>query len=99
VWASHPENDRHCAARIPLGVVAEAWWREREEGHLARGFFRFLWNGREWLGYGLEDGRVRGVYCPVHCAERDARAPEARKLEGVACLRGRAAWGVLTPVG
>jgi hypothetical protein len=99
VWASHPENDRHCPARIPLGVVVEAWWREREEGLLEQGFFRFLWNGREWLGYGLGDGRVRGVYCPVHCAERDARAPDARKLEGVACLRGRAARGVFTPVG
>jgi hypothetical protein len=80
-------------------VVVEAWWREREEGLREEGFFRFLWNGREWLGYGLPDGRVRGVYCPVHCAERDGRAPGARGLEGTACLRGALPHSALAPSG
>jgi hypothetical protein len=87
VWASQPDNDHHCPARIPRGVVAEAWWRERRESGIEEGFFRFLWNEREWLGYGVGDGRVRGVYCPVHTAERDARAPRARELEGRTCVR------------
>jgi hypothetical protein len=26
-----------------------------------------------WLAYGLRDGRVRGVYCPTHCVDRNAR--------------------------
>jgi hypothetical protein len=87
VWASQPDNDHHCPARIPRGVVAEAWWHERRDSGVEEGFFRFLWNGREWLGYGVSDGRVRGVYCPVHTAERDTRAPRARELEGRTCVR------------
>jgi hypothetical protein len=90
VWASQPDNDHHCPARIPRGVVAEAWWHERHASGVEEGFFRFLWNDREWLGYGVSDGRVRGVYCPVHTAERDTRAPRARELEGRTCVRALA---------
>jgi hypothetical protein len=37
-------------------------------------FFHFTWQGGVWLTYGLKDGRVRGIYCPSHSAERDARS-------------------------
>lgn len=64
-----------CPASVPADVAAAAW-----HGELARGeerddrFFRFTWQGEVWRGYGLSDGRIRGVYCPSHNAERDRRA-------------------------
>jgi hypothetical protein len=61
-----------CRASIPSSVVTAAWGVERERGG-ARGdrFFHFAWRGDVWLAYGLASGRVRGVYCPTHRAERD----------------------------
>jgi hypothetical protein len=59
-----------------MQTVLAAWREEteKEEGEMSEGFFRFSWSGGLWLGYGLSDGRVRGIYCPAHRAERDARA-------------------------
>ena len=64
-----------CRSSIPSSVVAAAWGVERERGG-ADGdrFFHFAWRGDVWLAYGLRDGRVRGVYCPSHSAERDERS-------------------------
>jgi hypothetical protein len=45
-------------------------------------FFHFMWRGGAWLGYGLRDGSVRGVYCPAHSAKR-AERPSVRHV-GVA---------------
>jgi len=61
-----------CRSSIPSSVVTAAWGVERERGG-ERGdcFFHFAWRGDVWLAYGLRDGRVRGVYCPKHRAERD----------------------------
>jgi hypothetical protein len=61
-----------CRVSIPRSVVIAAWGAERERGG-AYGdrFFHFAWRGDVWLAYGLKDGRVRGVYCPTHRAERD----------------------------
>lgn len=75
VWTSHPSREHSCRSLIPAGVVAAAWRQELAQGRTDGGFFRFTWRGGVWLGYGLEDGRVRGVYCPEHRAERDKRAP------------------------
>jgi hypothetical protein len=63
-----------CRSSIPARVVAAAWTQELERGGV-RGdrLFRFAWHG-VWLAYGLRDGRVRGVYCPSHSAERDERS-------------------------
>jgi hypothetical protein len=64
-----------CPASVPADVALAAW-----HGELTRGeerddrFFRFTWRGEVWRGYGLSDGRIRGVYCPSHNAERDRRA-------------------------
>jgi hypothetical protein len=80
VWTNHPHRDRHCRTRLPTAVAVEVWRRELKDRRVPEGFFRFLWDGGEWLGYGLSDGSVRGVYCPTHCAERDARAPRAQRL-------------------
>jgi hypothetical protein len=66
--------------RISAEVVTGAWQRELAGRRVPEGFFRFLWNGGEWLGYGLPNGMVRGVYCPVHCAQRDARTPRVQRL-------------------
>jgi len=79
VWTNHPTDDRNCQARIPDAVAAGAWQRELQERRVPEGFFRFLWKGGEWLGYGLPNGVVRGVYCPCHCAARDRRAPRAQR--------------------
>jgi hypothetical protein len=80
VWTNHPDGDRHCQARIPEAVAVGAWQRELSERRVPEGFFRFLWGGGEWLGYGLPNGVVRGVYCPCHCAARDRRTPRAQRL-------------------
>ncbi|HEV7584744.1 MAG TPA: hypothetical protein VGO14_03090 [Solirubrobacteraceae bacterium] len=62
-----------CPQTIPAGAVIAAWRRELENAAGER-FFHFAWGGGEWLAYGLEDGLVRGVYCPDHSAERDERS-------------------------
>jgi hypothetical protein len=61
-----------CEAEVPAEVVVAAWARERTSGRGDR-FFKFVWHGGVWLGYGLRNGRVRGVYCPEHSAERAER--------------------------
>jgi hypothetical protein len=69
-----------CETTIPAEVVAAAWREEVESsGNPKARFFRFVYQRATWLAFGLEDGRVRGVYCPEHSAERDSRAsvPEA----------------------
>jgi hypothetical protein len=62
-----------CGCTIPANAVLAAWRRELEKAGGER-FFHFAWGGGEWLAYGLEDGLVRGVYCPDHSAERDERS-------------------------
>ena len=71
VWSSHPTHDRSCRTRVPIRVVAQAWKRELARGRAHEGFFHFSWEDEVWLAYGLANGRVRGVYCPEHAAERD----------------------------
>jgi hypothetical protein len=64
-----------CQATIPTSVVTGAWARELEHTPAREDrFFRFAWRDREWLAFGLRDGRVRGVYCPEHSAERAERS-------------------------
>ena len=64
-----------CRSSIPADLVKAAWLQELERGAVrSEGFFRLHWRGARWLGYGLSDGSVRGVYCPAHGAERDGRA-------------------------
>jgi hypothetical protein len=62
-----------CPHTIPAVAVVAAWARELENSAGER-FFHFAWGGGEWLAYGLEDGLVRGVYCPDHSAQRDERS-------------------------
>lgn len=76
VWTDHLDHrsrPRCCNARIPARTVAAAWRGELALGRARAGFFHFVWRGRVWLGYGLPDGTVRGVYCPAHRAEREER--------------------------
>lgn len=75
VWTGHSANGRSCQSNIPEDVVIAAWRRELERGgeHADR-FFRVAWQNGVWLAYGLNDGRVRGVHCPPHRAEREERA-------------------------
>jgi hypothetical protein len=64
-----------CRSSIPASVVTAAWGGERERsGAHGDRFFHFPWRGDVWLAYGLKNGRVRGVYCPSHSAERDAHS-------------------------
>ena len=62
-----------CPRTIPANAVVAAWRHELEHAPGER-FFHFAWEGGEWLAYGLEDGLVRGVYCPDHSAARDERS-------------------------
>jgi hypothetical protein len=71
VWTSYPTHDRSCHTRVPIRVVTQAWKRELSRGRAHEGFFHFSWDDEVWLAYGLANGRVRGVYCPEHAAERD----------------------------
>jgi len=64
-----------CEETVPVGLVTKAWASELEQAEATEDqFFRFIWRGGEWLGYGLRDGRVRGVYCPAHSAQRAERS-------------------------
>jgi hypothetical protein len=73
-----------CRSTIPSGVVTDAWARERRAGVHGDRFFHFTWHSEVWLGYGLKDGRIRGVYCPEHSADRDRRStPNGSGEEGV----------------
>jgi hypothetical protein len=64
-----------CRSAIPKAVVVAAWRQELDRGRARpEGFYHFAWREGVWLAYGLRDGSVRGVYCPEHSAERDARA-------------------------
>jgi hypothetical protein len=75
VWSGYPANGRSCQSNISEDVVIDAWGRELERsGERADRFFRFTWQNHVWLAYGVNDGRVRGVHCPAHQAEREARA-------------------------
>jgi hypothetical protein len=78
VWSGFPSHERSCRSRIPASVVVRAWHREMQTGGSKEGFFHFSWRSGVWLGYGLSDGGVRGVYCPTHCAERESRGPQPR---------------------
>jgi hypothetical protein len=62
-----------CPQAIPRSVASAAWTAERSRADGDR-LFHFAWRGQVWLGFGLADGAVRGVYCPSHRAERDARS-------------------------
>jgi hypothetical protein len=65
-----------CPSTIPSRVVAAAWARQQARGETGQdGMFRFGWQGELWLAFGTA-GRVRGVYCPTHMAEREARTIE-----------------------
>jgi hypothetical protein len=63
-----------CRATIPESTVTAAWSAELERtGVYEDRFFRFAWRDGVWLAFGLRDGRVRGLYCPEHSAERAER--------------------------
>jgi hypothetical protein len=74
VWSGYPESAERCDCSVPAAVVTGAWARHMSDGP---GFFHFVRTDGTWLGYGLSDGTVRGVYCPVHCAARDQRCAPA----------------------
>jgi hypothetical protein len=64
-----------CQSTVPASIAGAAWAHELERIPAREDqFFRFMWRGGEWLGYGLRDGRVRGVYCPEHSARRTERS-------------------------
>jgi hypothetical protein len=63
-----------CRATIPAGVVTDAWAHQQRAGVAGDKFFHFTWRADVWLAFGLRDGRIRGVYCPEHRAERDQRS-------------------------
>jgi hypothetical protein len=73
VWSGYPDRGDRCHAHVPAGIAREAWTRELSLTHRTEGFFHFLWRDGRWLGYGMADGSVRGVYCATHCSERTAR--------------------------
>lgn len=78
VWSGYPNYDDPCRSRIPIAVVVEAWEREMTLNGTLEGFFHISWSDGVWLAYGLRDGGVRGVYCPDHRSERDARHAHER---------------------
>ncbi len=79
VWSGYPAYERDCRSRIPAGVVVKAWQRERQLKGTEGGFFYFSWRSGVWLAFGVQDGSVRGVYCPTHCSERSARETQGEE--------------------
>jgi hypothetical protein len=64
---------------VPASVVVKAWLRKKYLEGSPEGFFHFSWRGGTWLAYGTADDGVRGVYCPTHCSERNAREVRAER--------------------
>lgn len=63
-----------CQQTVPGSIAGAAWAGQLEHTPAVEDqFFRFMWRGAEWLGYGLRNGGVRGVYCPEHNAQRSER--------------------------
>ena len=80
VWSGYPHHERDCRSRIPTSVVVKAWQRERQLNGTVEDFFNFAWREGVWLAFGLQDGSVRGVYCPTHRSQRHAReCPEPQR--------------------
>jgi hypothetical protein len=78
-----------CQATVPASVVSAAWARQLEYADVCEDqFFRFMWRGGAWLGFGLRDGRVRGVYCPTHSAKRAERSFVGNVGVGCPCPSG-----------
>ncbi|MGO9489558.1 MAG: hypothetical protein ACLQBB_11080 [Solirubrobacteraceae bacterium] len=81
-----------CPETIPAGVVEAAWARELDQAAARESrFFNFAWQGTVWLAFGLADGQIRGVYCPTHRAERDARTAGCEAEESAQPARVAAA--------
>jgi hypothetical protein len=74
VWTGYLQGAVSCRSCVPERVVLAAWRRELQRGAPKDRFFRFTWQDSVWLAYGVKDGRVRGVYCPSHSADRDERS-------------------------
>jgi hypothetical protein len=74
VASRHLAGGCSCRAMVPAAVAEAAWARTRalDDDRTPDGFFSFTWQGEAWLAFGLEDGEVRGVFCPTHRAEREA---------------------------
>jgi hypothetical protein len=70
MWTGYPTDGCTCHARIPKAIVTAAWRDELEGSDQSDRFFHFVWHDGVWLGYGLKDGRVGGVCCPTHIAQR-----------------------------
>jgi hypothetical protein len=77
VW-SDAHDDCSCHSRIPRAVVERAWQRELSASgdHEGR-FFHLIHDDGVWQAYGIENGEVRGVYCPSHNSQRAARSRAA----------------------
>jgi hypothetical protein len=75
VSSGYLADECSCTSSISAAVVEAAWLRERERtGVAGNRLFHFAWRKEVWLAFGAADGQIRGVYCPLHRAERDARA-------------------------
>ena len=75
VSSGYLADECSCRATIPGSVVASAWAGEQDLlGSREDRFFRFAWRGGVWFSFGLRDGDVRGVYCPMHSAGRAERS-------------------------
>jgi hypothetical protein len=67
-----------CQESVPADVVNAAWaYRLGRRRAQEDQFFTFVWQGGQWLAFGLRDGRVRGVYCPEHSARRAKHTHDA----------------------
>ena len=63
-----------CTRTVPESLVAAAWAAAQQSRRAGEsGFFEFPGRGEIWLGFGVAEGEPRGVYCPQHRAEREAR--------------------------
>jgi hypothetical protein len=70
VSSGYLAEDRSCAASVPAEIARAAWLREQARHPHEDRLFQFVHEGEQWLGFGLADGTVRGVYCPEHNARR-----------------------------
>jgi hypothetical protein len=90
VSSSHLAGVSACDCTIPANVVMEAWAQELERTGVEEDrFFHFSWRGEVWRSYGLSNGRVRGVYCSIHSAERHERSLKDGSEDALVAEPGR----------
>jgi hypothetical protein len=85
VSSGYMAGERSCAAAVPAAVAAAAWEHEQRRHPGEDRMFHFTFRGQQWLGFGVCEGEVRGVFCPEHDARRAEHYYAHRAVGSTSC--------------